>query len=51
MPAALPCEFVNRARLDSKERSDFLFGHNVLSDGINVFVGEKKETGSYWLHR
>jgi hypothetical protein len=42
MPAALSCEFIDSARLDSKEFSDLLFGHNVLSDGINIFDGEQR---------
>jgi hypothetical protein len=50
MSAALPCEFIDRARLDSKERSNFLFGHNVLSDGIKVFVREQTGAISYWPH-
>ncbi len=51
MPAALPCEFIDRARLDSKKLSDFLFGHNVLFDGINIFDGEQTGAISYRPHR
>jgi hypothetical protein len=51
MPAALPCEFIDRARLDSQERSNFLFGHNVLSDRIKVSVREQTGAISYWPHR
>jgi len=32
--------------LDSKELSDFLFGHNILPDGINAFestAGEDRQ--------
>jgi len=45
MPATLSCEFIDRAWLDSKELSDFLFGHYVLSDGFNVFDGNRSLTG------
>ena len=44
MPVALSREFI-----DSKKLSNFLFGHNVLSDGIRVFHGEQARTRIYWL--